>query len=84
MSGALAQNLIAGAAVLAALGYLVGRRVRRRRTSAGAECENCPVASPIAGVRPPPQPVLLQTLVTIDPGPARRDRGNDAGEPPAS
>ena len=76
MSGAWLQNLIAGGAVLAALGYLVGRRLRRRTRA--AMCENCPGANPVAGARRAPMPTVLQTLVTID------NRRRPSEPPPSS
>jgi len=52
-----------GVAVLAALalGWLVWRSLRVRRGKAKAACPDCPVARPVAGVRPAPMPKIRPT-----------------------
>jgi hypothetical protein len=67
VSGELAQEALVALIVAAALGWLVGRRLRRRR--AGTPCENCPVARRVPGVRPAPSP---QVLISIS-EPSKRD-----------
>ncbi len=66
------QDGLALAAALAALGWLVRRRLRAKR---GGACPDCPVGSPIAGARPAPR---ATPLVTIEP-PARRSGESPRG-----
>jgi hypothetical protein len=58
---ALVQELLAGLLVLAAVGYLLWRRLRKR--DASALCEGCPSAS--CASRGEPEQVQRE-LVTID------------------
>jgi hypothetical protein len=61
-----AQDGIVALLAALALGWLVLRAVRARRSKSGA-CAHCPAAAPVAGVRPAPQ---LEVLVGIeDPAP---------------
>ena len=57
MSGAPWQDAAVALIVIAALAWLVARRLRSRGKDAA--CESCPAAHPVAGVRPPPMPEVL-------------------------
>ena len=71
MSGALVQDLAAGALVALALAWLVRRGLRAARRGRGPECEHCAAAAPPPpGVRPAPTPELL---IGIGEPPPRRD-----------
>jgi hypothetical protein len=60
------QDLAVAALTLAALGWLLWRRVRASRRGA-TQCENCPSASPTRVARPLPR---IQVLYPIE----RRER----------
>jgi len=55
------QDLVAAAAAVTALGWLAARAWRRRRGRAAGSCPDCPVARPIPGTRPAPQPRVHPT-----------------------
>jgi hypothetical protein len=58
MSG---QDAVVALAAALALAWLFSRWWRARRRGATA-CEHCPAATPIAGVRPAPQPEILLAI----------------------
>jgi hypothetical protein len=56
-----AQDVGVALIAVAALGWLVWRRVRVRRGVAAPTCPDCPVAAPTPGVRPAPMPKVRPT-----------------------
>jgi hypothetical protein len=61
VSGSAWQDVAVTLIALAALAWLVARRLRRR--GKGAACENCPSSAPLpAGVRPAPMPDVLLSI----------------------
>jgi hypothetical protein len=69
-----AQDIAVTLLAALALAWLLARRWRTRRRvgAAGAACAHCPAATPVAGVRPAPEPVLL--LVIGEPAPPADSR----------
>jgi hypothetical protein len=55
------EDLVVALLAVAALGWLVWRRVRARRGAAAAACPDCPAAAPTPGVRPAPMPKVRPT-----------------------
>jgi hypothetical protein len=55
------QDVAVALLAVAALGWLVWRRVRARRGRAVAACPDCPVGAPTPGTRPPPMPTVRPT-----------------------
>ena len=61
MSGYGPQDLGVALVAVAALGWLLWRRLHRGRGKPVATCPDCPVAAPIKGTRPAPMPRFKPT-----------------------